>query len=109
MYTILEHLNIIKGSQTGISAIQTFPKKKLVTEHVYSIAYAVQAVFECLNLTSTVIEYCIHTHTVYISDRPKKPASTLLVYVLPSLAKKSFLDIGEECPNVISTGSTVAS
>jgi hypothetical protein len=83
----------------------------MVIKHVYSIAYDVHAVFECLHLTSTVIvaESCIHTYTVYISDRSKKPASTLLVNVLPSLAKTSFLDIGEECPNYIGTGSTVTS
>jgi len=32
------------------------------------------------------------------SDRSKKPFSSLIQSVLPALAKKSFLNVGEQCP-----------
>jgi hypothetical protein len=39
-----------------------------------------------------------HLYFLLNSDRSKKPFSSLILSVLPALAKKSFLNVGEQCP-----------
>lgn len=39
-----------------------------------------------------------HLYFLLNSDRSKKPFSSLILSVLPALAKQSFLNVGEQCP-----------